>query len=208
MELDDELEMMEATGQTDAEQIDEQTEIQDVEDDIDEYMGEDALETDLEHAFDSFITINEENYDGYDPYEVVESANEIADANILHSEGYHVIDTEGLKEEVDEAESGGEVIELEIDEDLIDAYLFDEDDNEIGFVFTDEDGQENYCYYVDEDDPNLVYDNGDEELITYETVQKITDDVNAIYHEGAEMVSEFKETFGDISENLKGFKKK
>lgn len=207
MNLDDELEIMEATGQTEAELIDEQTEIQDVEDNIDEIMGEDALETDLEHAFDSFITINEANYDGYDPYEVIESANEIADANILHSEGYHVIDTDELRAEEEEV-NAGEVVELEIDEDMIDAYLFDEDDNEIGFVFTDENGKENYCYYVDEDDPNLVFDNGDEELITYETVQGITEDVNAIYHEGAEMVSEFKETFGDITEGLKGFKKK
>lgn len=207
MNLDDELEIMEASGQTEAELIDEQTEIQDVEDNVDEIMGEDALESDLEHAFDSFITINEVDYDGYDPDEVIESANEIADANILHSEGYHVIDADELKAE-DEEVNVGEVVEIEIDEDMIDAYLFDEDDNEIGFVFTDENGKENYCYYVDEDDPNLVFDNGDEELITYETVQGITDDVNAIYHEGSEMVSEFKETFGDISEGLKGFKKK
>lgn len=207
MNLDDELEIMEEPGQTEAELIDEQTEIQDVEDNVDEIMGEDALETDLEHAYDSYFTDNEVNYDGYDPYEVIESANEIADANILHSEGYHVIDADELREE-DEETNAGEVIEIEIDEDAIDAYLYDEDDNQIGFVFTDENGKENYCYYVDEDDPNLVYDNGDEDLLTYDKVQGLTDDVNAIYAEGVEVVSELKDTFSDITEGLGGLKKK
>lgn len=207
MNLDDELQSVEELGQTDAEQIDEQTEIQDTEDDVDEIMGEDALDTDLEHAFDSFITLNEADYDGYDPIEVEESEEEIEEGRILNSEGYHVIDQEDLREEEDDSEDG-EVIEIEIDEDAIDAYLYDEDDNQIGFVFTDEDGNENYCYYVEDDNPNLVYDNGDENLLTYDKVQGFTDDVNAIYHEGASMASELKETFSDITEGLGSLKKK
>ena len=208
MSLDDELEILEETGETEAELIDQQTELQDEEDDVDEIMGTDAMESDLEHAFDSFVTINEMDYDGYDPYEVVESEEEIEAARELNSEGYHVIDQDDLKEEEEADEIAGEVVEIEIDEDMIDAYLYDEDDNQIGFVFTDENGNENYCYYVDEDDPNLVYDNGDEDLLTYDGVQSITDDVNVIYQEGKEFASELKDTFSDISEGLGSLKKK
>ena len=56
MGLDEELEIMEESGETDAEQIDEETEIQDVEGDLDEILGEDAEESDLEHAYASFET--------------------------------------------------------------------------------------------------------------------------------------------------------
>lgn len=202
MGLDEELEIVEELGQTEAERIDEETEIQDVEDNVDEIMGEDALETDLEHAYDSFITDNEADYNGYDPYEVIESANDIADSNILHSEGYHVIDAEELKDQYLEDDEG-EVIEIEIDEDAIDAYLYDEDDNQIGFVFTDENGKENYCYYIDDDDPNLVYDNGDEDLLSYDKIQNLTDDVNSIYKESVEIISDLKDSFGDITKGLK-----
>ena len=59
MNMDEQLEMLEETGQTEAEQIDEETEIQDVADDMDELLGEDAEETDQFHAYDSFITENE-----------------------------------------------------------------------------------------------------------------------------------------------------
>ena len=66
MDMDEQLETLEETGQTEAEQIDEQTEIQDVEDDMDELLGEDAEESDQFHAFDSFVTDNEADYDGFD----------------------------------------------------------------------------------------------------------------------------------------------
>ena len=59
MRMDDQLETLEETGQTEAEQIDEQTEIQDVADDMDELLGEDAEESDQYHAFDSFIRSEE-----------------------------------------------------------------------------------------------------------------------------------------------------
>ena len=55
----------------------------------------------------------------------------------------------GLADLIDFAD--GEVIEMEIDEDAIDRYLFDEDGNEIGFVII-EDGVEVECYYETEED--------------------------------------------------------
>ena len=54
-------------------------------------------------------------------------------------------------ETVDLADLDGEVVELEIDEDDIDHYLFDEEGNEIGFVII-EDGAEVECYYQDDEE--------------------------------------------------------
>ncbi len=146
MGLDEELESMEEFGETEAELIDQQTELEDVEGDEDALFDadeEDAAESDLEHAYASFITDNEADYDGWDPDEVVEGIQAEEDADILHSEGYHL-------EEVDDLES--EVIEMEIEDGDIYAMIVDEDDNEIGFILLDEDGNEQEYYYVDEDD--------------------------------------------------------
>ena len=142
MNLDDQLESMEATGQTEAEEIDEATEIQDVEDDVDETLGPNAEESDLEHAYASFETDNEADYNGYEPFEVEESEADEMVSDDLHSEGYHVETAHDLEEEV---------IEMEIEEGDIYAYLVDEDDNEVGFILIDENGDKQQYYYVDMD---------------------------------------------------------
>lgn len=79
------------------------------------------------------MTDNEADYDGWDPDEVPEAIQAEEDADILHSEGYHI-------EEEPEEES--EVIEMEIEEGDIYAMIVDEHDNEIGFILLDEDGNE------------------------------------------------------------------
>ena len=59
MGLDEELESMEEVGETDAEWTDQETELEDAEDDEDALFDadeEDAAESDLEHAYDSFMT--------------------------------------------------------------------------------------------------------------------------------------------------------
>ena len=127
MGLDEELESMEEVGETDAEWTDQETELEDAEDDEDALFDadeEDAAESDLEHAYDSFITDNETDYDGWDPDEVPEAIQAEEDADILHSEGYHI-------EEEPEEES--EVIEMEIEDGDVYAVIVDEHDNEIGF---------------------------------------------------------------------------
>lgn len=211
MGIDEELESMEMDPETDAEQIDEQTEIQDVEDDMDELLGEDALESDQSHAFDSFITDNETDYDGYDPDEVLESEEKIEAADVLHSEGYHIEDEHDLEEEL---------IEMEIEEGDIHAYLVDEDDNEIGFVLLDEDGNEQEYYYVDMDDYEVVSEEEETKVvrasdgeefdlgITREGVAEATADVNAIYKDGVELAAELKGAFDDIAEEMSFLKKK
>lgn len=213
MSLDTELESMEEMGQTQAEEIDEETEIQDVEDDVDEIEGPDAEESDLEHTYGSFITDNEADYDGYDPDEVIEEEREDEEADVLNSEGYHIEDAHDLEEEV---------IEMELEEGDIYAIIVDEDDNEIGFVLLDENGNEQEYYYVDMDEYEFVEEEDDEPVhvvrasddeefdlgITREGVAEATVDMNAIYKEGSAVLSELKDTMDEINEGMSFLKKK
>ncbi|MCI8452249.1 MAG: hypothetical protein HFJ74_07135 [Eggerthellaceae bacterium] len=205
MGLDEELEIMEESGETDAEQIDEETEIQDVEGDLDEILGEDAEESDLEHAYASFETDDEADYDGWSDDEVAEAEG---DDGALGEEGFEVEDGNDLE---------AEVIEMEVEDGDIYAYLVDEDDNEIGFILLDEDGNEQEYYFVedeaeDEADGVTVIRASDEEEfdlgITREGVASATADMNAIYKDGAAVVSELKGAFDDITEGLGFLKKK
>lgn len=217
MGLDEELDSLEATGETDAEWTDQETELQDVEDDMDELLGPEAMESDQEHAWDSFETNNEVNYNGYDPEEVIEAANDVYDSNVLHSEGYHVEDEHALEEEV---------IEMEIEDEDIYAYLVDEDDNEIGFVLLDENGDEQEYYYVDMDEYEVVDDGSEDDPephtkvvraedgeefdlgITREGIAEATADMNVVYKEGAQVIGELKDTMAEIGESMSFLKKR
>lgn len=202
MGLDEELEMMEEPGETDAEQIDEETEIQDVEDDVDEILGEDAQEDDLEHAYASFETDNEADYDGWSDEEVAEAEADEEAADVLNDEGYEVEDSSDLE---------AEVIEMEIEDGDVYAYIVDEDDNEIGFILLDEDGNEQEYYFVDEDDADdedgvtVIRASDEEEFdlgITREGVAEATADMNAIYKDGVAVAAELKGAFDDIKSAL------
>lgn len=213
MNLDEQLESMEATGQTEAEEIDEATEIQDVEDDMDETLGPNAEESDLEHAYASFETDNEADYNGYEPFEVEESEADEMVSDDLHSEGYHVETAHDLEEEV---------IEMEIEEGDIYAYLVDEDDNEVGFILIDENGDKQQYYYVDMDEYELVDEGADEGVrvkraedgeefdlgITREGVAEATAGMNDIYREGVAVASELKQTVDEISESMSFLRKR
>ncbi len=213
MSLDDELDIMEQAGETDAEQADEATEVQDVEDDLDEVLGKDAMESDQEKAYDSFMTDDEADYGGFDPFEVEADEAVETEADILNSEGYHEQTTHDLEEEA---------IEMEIEEGDIHAYLVDEDDNEIGFVLIDDEGNEQEYYYVDMDEYEVVDEEGGEETrvirasdeeefdlgITREGIAETTADLNAIYRDGAQVAAELKDTMADIGEGLSFLKKR
>ena len=194
MGLDEELESMEEPGETDAEWIDQETELQDVEGDEDEIFGADAAESDVEHAYDSFMTDNEADYDGWD------------EGDVLNSEGYHI-------EEEPEEES--EIIEMEIEDGDVHAVIVDEFDNEIGFILLDEDGNEVEYYYVDEDNDDdgvrveRTSDGDEFDLgISREGVAAATKDVNAIYKDGVAVAAELKGTFDEIADSLSFLKKK
>ena len=206
MGLDEELDNIEELGETDAEWTDQETELEDFEGDEDEIFGGDAAESDLEHAYDSFSTDNETDYDGWDQDEVEEAVEETEISDVLHSEGYHI-------EEEPEEES--EVIEMEIEDGDVYAVIVDEFDNEIGFILLDEDGNEQEYYYVDEDNDNdgvrveRTSDGDEFDLgISREGVAEATKDVNAIYKDGMAVAAELKGTFDDIADSLSFLKKK
>lgn len=153
--LDSQLEDMEATGETEAELIDQQTELQDYEDDEDEIMGPDAQESDLEHAYASFSTQNEMNFNGWDSDEIEEAEDLYDSSNVLESQpdGFHLESDHDLEEQV---------VEMEIEEGDIYAFLVDEDDNEVGFVLLDEEGNQQEYYYVDDPDGATIDAEGTE----------------------------------------------
>ena len=68
--------------------------------------------------------------------------------------GFEDDDAETSLSIADLVEFDGETVEMEISEEDIDHYLFDEEGNEIGFVII-EDGVEVECYYQDEDDEEI-----------------------------------------------------
>lgn len=109
MGLDEELEKIENGVETEAEQIDEETELEDIENfQDDELFDPDAEESDLEEAYEGFFAEEgpdgegEASPDGYDGglAAIVESKTGLN----LSEEGFHLVDADG-KESLD-AESG------------------------------------------------------------------------------------------------------
>ena len=226
MDLDESVELMEETGQTEAEAIDQETELEDYQSDMDEILGDEAEESDMESAYDSFITDNETDYDGYEgklnggwddtgiDEEAVDEELDVVSREERAAAGVAIEDDEDLE---------AEVIEMEIEEGDIEAYIFDEDDNEIGFVLL-EDGEEVEYYYVEEFDdedtgsdeagePDVEVMRGSDEAkfnlgLTRDDIQAATDDLNSIYRDGKEVVTELKEAFDDITGDLPFIKKK
>lgn len=112
-----------------------------------------------------------------------------------------------------DADAEEELYEIEVAEDAIYAYIVDEDDNEIGFILLDENGEEQEYYYADDETEGDAADapaKGDEYDfgITREGVAEATSDMNAIYKDGVEIAAEFKGAFDDIMDGLSFLKKK
>lgn len=142
MNLDEQLEDIESMGETELEYVDQQTQWQDFESDEDEILGPDAMETDLERAYDSFMTNNEADYDGWDLYDIEEEVNAIETSDILHSEGYHI-------EEFDTGTS--ELLETEIELGEISNYIVNGSGEKVGFAIEDSQGREYHYIYISED---------------------------------------------------------
>lgn len=181
MSVEKDLDVLEDGYETEAEQIDEKTEIEDVESFLDdEVMNPTSLETDLEQAYDGFAankdgeTFSEnrthdrlasivEDEVGLDLSEEgfhVEGPNGPASARNLSDEGaidqYDADELADDTEEVTEDEPidsdyGYDVYEMEVGDDDIAYYIVDEDDNEIGFAIV-ENGKEVEYFYVTEGD--------------------------------------------------------
>ena len=129
-----------------------------------------------------------------------EGAGEVVDSEgVEEAEGENVVE-----EETEEAEKY-ETVEIEYSEDDIEAYIVDEDDNEIGFILLDEDGNEIEYYYDDdeeaaegESDEGNPYDLG----ITREGVAEATSDMNDIYRDGVAIAVDLKDALSEIKEAL------
>lgn len=124
-------------------------------------------------------------------------------------------DAEGDDADADADAAGGgdaeeELYEIEVAEDDIYAYIVDEDDNEIGFILLDENGEEQEYYYADDETEGDAPTKDDEYDfgITREGVAEATSDMNAIYKDGVEIAAEFKGAFDDIMDGLSFLKKK
>ena len=139
---------------------------------------------------------------------------------VLSEEAGEAVDSEGAEgaegeeepsdsgdveeEETEEAEAY-ETVEIEYSEDDIEAYIVDEDDNEIGFILLDEDGNEVEYYYDDDEeadagepDEDNPYDLG----ITREGVAEATSDMNDIYRDGVAIAVDLKDALSEIKEAL------
>ena len=214
MALDDELEGIEEAGETEAELIDQQTELDDFESDEDEVLGEEAEETDLEHAYDSFSTSNEADYDGFDAGYASEEADLQESAGMLHSvpDAFHLEDDHDLEEQV---------VEMEIEDGDIYAVIVDENDDEIGFVLLDDDGNEQEYYYVDVEDGEQD-EGGDEPAhavrardgetfdlgVPKDEVTEGSADLKEIYRDSVEVVGELRDTLSDLNESLSFLKRR
>lgn len=112
-------------------------------------------------------------------------------------------DSENVVEEETEEAEGYETVEIEYSEDDIEAYIVDEDDNEIGFILLDEDGNEVEYYYDDDEEADAgepgednPYDLG----ITREGVAEATSDMNDIYRDGVAIAVDLKDALSEIKE--------
>ncbi len=106
-----------------------------------------------------------------------------------------------------EEEEEEELYEIEVAEEDIVAYLVDEDDNEIGFVIM-EDGAAGEYYSADayEDEFEVVEEPEAPKRrfsdAAYKSMESTTQDLNAIYRDGVEVVGELKGTFDDIASSF------
>lgn len=211
MGLDEQLESMEAGAETEAELIDQQTEIEDVEEfQDDEEFDPRADEANLEEAYEDFFA--EEGPDGEGETSpdgddgglaaVVEQKTGVD----LSEEGFHIVgdDDEEFIDEPSDEDDGYELVELELDEDDIVRYIEDDEGNRIGFVLM-EDGEEAEYLYVEDDEDEEEGAEEDNEFdlgITKEGVAQATEDVNAIYKDGIAVAAELKGAFDDIKSAL------
>lgn len=94
--------------------------------------------------------------------------------------------------------------EVEFDEDDIYAYLYDEDDKEIGFTVMDEDGNEVEYFYTEDE---IRRTNNPKRTQDIENVKRVTADLNKMYHQNKDVIDDLKDAVTDINEMFKGITK-
>lgn len=165
-------------------------------------MSENRIETAADEADSPSEETQEEACEA-----LSEGAGEVVDSEgVEEAEGEdELADSENVVEEETEEAEKYETVEIEYSEDDIEAYIVDEDDNEIGFILLDEDGNEIEYYYDDdeeaekgESDEDNPYDLG----ITREGVAEATSDMNDIYRDGVAIAVDLKDALSEIKEAL------
>ncbi len=165
MSLEDELADLESGAETDAEQIDEETELEDVESYLDdEVMDPTDLTTDLEHAYRTF-----ESNSGYEGEEVDPTASDLIEETImddtgmyLSEEGYHVVDPDGDDTSLDDLPNEGVMDDYDVDdlaEESEEVTLVEPSDNDYGFevVELELNDDDIVRYIVNEDDEEIGF---------------------------------------------------
>lgn len=141
-----------------------------------------------------------------------EADEAVAGEDVADGEAAEGDDADAGTDAADGGDAGGEeeLYEIEVAEDDIYAYIVDEDDNEIGFILLDENGEEQEYYYADDETEGDAPTKDDEYDfgITREGVAEATSDMNAIYKDGVEIAAEFKGAFDDIMDGFSFLKKK
>ncbi|MEY8563088.1 hypothetical protein AALA21_08575 [Eggerthellaceae bacterium 3-80] len=165
MSLEDELADLESGAETDAEQIDEETELEDVESYLDdEVMDPTDLTTDLEHAYRTF-----ESNSGFEGEEVDPTASGLIEETItnetgmyLSEEGYHLEDPDGDDTSLDDLPDEGIMDDYDVDdlaEDSEEVTLVEPSDNDYGFevVEIELNDDDIVRYIVNEDDEEIGF---------------------------------------------------
>lgn len=165
MSLEDELADLESGAETDAEQIDEETELEDVESYLDdEVMDPTDLTTDLEHAYRTF-----ESNSGYEGEEVDPTASDLIEETImddtgmyLSEEGYHVVDPDGDDTSLDDLPNEGVMDDYDVDdlaEESEEVTLVEPSDNDYGFevVELELNDDDIVRYIVNKDDEEIGF---------------------------------------------------
>ena len=153
-------------------------------------MSENRIETAVDEADSPSEETQEEVCEA-----LSEGAGEVVDSEgVEEAEGEdELADSENVVEEETEEAEKYETVEIEYSEDDIEAYIVDEDDNEIEYYYDDD--EEAAKGESDEDNP---YDLG----ITREGVAEATSDMNDIYRDGVAIAVDLKDALSEIKEAL------
>ena len=91
-------------------------------------------------------------------------------------------------------------VEIEVDEDAIIGYIVDQNDNELGFIVEDENGEEKEYYYSEPIPPKKKKTRLDEDK---EALQESAQTIKDLYSDGKEVMDGLREMFTDIKKDVK-----
>ena len=91
-------------------------------------------------------------------------------------------------------------VEIEVDEDAIIGYIVDQNNNELGFIVEDENGEEKEYYYSEPIPPKKKKTRLDEDK---EALQESAQTIKDLYSDGKEVMDGLREMFSDIKKDVK-----